>query len=542
MATRRILLPWESQPQERVRPSERWQNSCGSLFIPALGFRDHVSEQFWSTFGTAPVLSRGRHGVALDNTAAFGGVIHTPNKNLCGSYQTHILLVETTASAGNYSGLACSSDAAGANSSFSVQRNSSNTGWQNWSGGSPSGNWTTTSTAWGPSLLVLTGGPQYDFAYRDGVLEANGLGSGAGPVTRTDSRIVLFGERAASATYSIKGRIYFYAHLVEALSLAEIDTLTENIWSMVEPVPIWVPVGGVAGDPALTNNLATTASGILVPALSLAVTGNSATASRGTPVAALSLATTGNEVTASRGTPVASISLALTGQGATSSAGSVGVGGTTQAITGNAATASAGMATPALSLPITGNAATSAAGTVTPALSKAITGNAATSSAGTPVAAISLALTGQGATASAGTVAVPGLVVPTGAAATASQGSVSPGITVALTGNAVTASRGTVSPAISLALAGLAGTSAAGIVVPGLSKALTGNSATSAAGSALPATGNITLALTGNSATAMAGTLGLDQGVDSTWWMYTVPADDLTYDVGPDQLSYEIGV
>lgn len=534
-----FLLPWESQPKEGTLVSPEWPTTSFSFLGGQVG--DVATKRLWSLGSTS---SRGvdSYGRATSPGTA-GNSITQAGISAAAQTKCTFVCVFRIDTGREYSFLARTSTS---NSGFAIGNGTGNSGGLSY--GLHKGGAATLSE------VVLTAGVTYvmvashDQASGEYYVVARPIRGGATlRASGTNATASLAGSGTASIGINASpndfiGSVGLVWQAFEFLPEALSGIFLANPWQLFASQVIDVPASAGGGDPtvAVTNNLATTASGILVPALSLATTGNSATASQGTATPALSLATTGNAATASTGTPVASISLALTGNGATSSVGTVGIGGTTQALTGNAATASAGTPVAQISLALTGNASTASVGTVVPALSKALTGNAATTSAGTPTAALSLALAGNGATASAGTVAVPGVIVPSSNVATASSGTVSPGITVALTGNGVTASVGTVSPAIALALSGLAGTSSVGIVVPGLTKALTGNTATSAAGSVSVPTGDITLALSGNAATAAVGTVGVDQGSNSAWWTYTVAADNLTFTIPADDLTYSI--
>lgn len=539
---------WTRQPQGVIRPNPEY--ALSSLVLPGQSRYDVVSGQVLSSASATPTRDVGPYGPQLKFDASQEAIYSTATalQKGSGAAASIVWVGELFAAPDAYASLGGITYDAANNNPYvflEVKRNfASNNLFLSHSVGGSAANITNSgvyTTGWVVIVAAVTSGRQVMYS-RSATVRERVSGTTSGSMSSTATSRLEIGE-------SLNARNPQAACAMQAMSFVawsdeQLLAILNDPWGQIiaprtrkQRSP-----ASAGGDPtaALSNNLATTASGILVPALSLATTGNSATASTGTLTPALSRAITGNAATASTGTPVASISLALTGNGATSSVGTVGIGGTTQALTGNAATASAGTPVAQISLALTGNASTASVGTAVPALSKALTGNAATTSAGTPTAALSLALAGNGATASAGTVAVPGVIVPSSNVATASSGTVSPGITVALTGNGVTASVGTVSPAIALALSGLAGTSSVGIVVPGLTRALTGNAATSAAGSVSVPTGDITLALSGNAATAAVGTVGVDQGSNSAWWTYTVAADNLTFTIPADDLTYSI--
>ncbi len=240
----RSSSPRTRQPQGPVQPSA-WARSrgIGSLLLPSAGLRDLVDGGTWSSWGTAPVIGTGLHGRCIDSTAAFGGLSLTPAVNQATAAQTHILLVETTATSGAYAGLLACASGDGSSASVSVQRNSGNTQWATWCGVADT-NWSSpTSQAIGPSLLILTGNSAGTYTYLDGTAIETTAGA---PVAQSNSRLVLGGERAANAGYATKTRIYLYAHLTQRLTAGEVAALSANPWQLFAPAErrIWVPSAG----------------------------------------------------------------------------------------------------------------------------------------------------------------------------------------------------------------------------------------------------------------------------------------------------------
>lgn len=547
MGVRRILLPWDSQPQEPTGVNRDWPYADGLIFAATGGLPDAVGGYLPSLIGSTG-FSAGVDGVSFDSTSTSSqGWFYTlPSNHPLYSITTVVTIVQIVEidSWGSYGCLLSVPHAAGSWSSpfdaMGIQKNAANNQIRLW--GSSTEHVCTLTVTTGRNVLGVTRSAGNSVFYVNGTTQAAVGNSGAYDFTNKQP-ICLMQRSNSSNGEGADGRSPLLLIFNKFYSEAQLRDIVQTAWQAFAPrfIPVPVSAGGGAPTLALTGYAATGSAGILVPALSLAVAGNGATAAQGTATPSLSKAITGNAVTASAGTPVASISLALTGNAATASVGTVGIGGTTQALTGNAATASAGTPVAVISLALTGNGATSSVGTATPALSKAITGNAATTAVGTPVAGLSLALSGNGATSACGTVEVPGVIVPSSSVATTAAGTVTPGISIALTGNGATASVGSVSPAISLALSGLAGTSSAGIVIPGLSLALSGNAAAADTGTIAVATGDATVALTGNLATAYAGSLGIGGAVGlSAWWRYDVPVNDMRYAVPVHNLRYDV--
>lgn len=230
---REIELHWEQQPQEQVRPSE-WALSrgIGSLLLPSIGLRDLIDGAEWEVWGTPPAVTSGQHGICLDTTAAYGGLLLRPRVNLSGAAQTHVMLVQTTGIAGQYAGLLSSSSIGGDNASLSIQANASSV-WSTWLGNADSA-WSGVSTQYGPTLLIVTGDASGTKTYLGGTLIHS---TASAPAAQVNSRIVLFGERSALASYATAGRLWLYAGLQQRLSDAEVADLNGNLWQrLLDPI------------------------------------------------------------------------------------------------------------------------------------------------------------------------------------------------------------------------------------------------------------------------------------------------------------------
>lgn len=236
------------QPTGPARINWRSPLSLGltAAVLPTAGLRDQVTQELWTTWGTAPSLKPGRHGVAWDNTAAFGGLMLQSLRNLATAAQTHIVLVETTDTSGAYAGLFSTSTADGSTAgSLSFQRESGDSIWTSYgsSGGSPAPTYLV-SKAFGPTILVLSGDSSGITSWAGGI--QIGTTAANTPVAQSNCRIVLFGERFASVGNSTKAKIYGYWGFNRRLSNAEIAEITRNPWQLYEPdnAPLVFPVVG----------------------------------------------------------------------------------------------------------------------------------------------------------------------------------------------------------------------------------------------------------------------------------------------------------
>lgn len=346
-----------AQPQSLVRPNwaSTLTNGLITSSLPTQGLIDVVTGERWTTWGTAPSIRPSKQGVAWDTTAAFGGLMLQSSKNIATAAQTHILLVETTATSGIYAGLVATSDSSGATGSVSLQREGSDTAWYSY--GSSAGPTWTLSTAFGPSVLVFTGDSTGLAAYLNGV----SIGSDAGntPAAQSSSRVVLFGERSASATYATKGRIYGYWGFNRRLTLAEIAALSKNPWQLFVPEkrPLFFSTGGggstVTG--AGSSDGVGTASG--VGASTSAQVGSSAGTGTASGVGASTAASVGASAGVGAASGVGSSTGGSDGVGSASGTGTAtGVGVSTASSTGSTSGVGTGTGVGASTAASTGSA------------------------------------------------------------------------------------------------------------------------------------------------------------------------------------------
>jgi len=191
----------------------------------------------WTTFGTAPPENFGPSGRQLDARAAFGGVYYSPTPTVNANATQSLLFYGTvTAYSGNFAGFLTMADATGANNSNSFQRNGTNTEWNLYvSGGVGASSATdpvlnaarpvcvllTSSTHWGSSVWV------------NGAKFLSAAGTGAAV---TGCRVVVFGERTASASFASKGTCALRAHWnSRGMTDAEAHALTKNPWRIFQP-------------------------------------------------------------------------------------------------------------------------------------------------------------------------------------------------------------------------------------------------------------------------------------------------------------------
>lgn len=240
---RQIDLPWTQQPQEAVRLAPQYSDA-GACLLPSLGLVDLVSGRQWSIFG-AP--SQGPDALGLSGRASSNGWYITPQRNLSGAAQTHIMLVQSTATTGAYAGLLASASSDGSSASMSFQRNAADSQWFYWAGATDIAS-TGVSKAFGPSLLVMAGDSSGAEVWVDG---AQVLTSVNGPSAQSTSRIVLFGERSANTGYATSGSVWLYLGLPYRLPASEVARLAktrpEALFAEVfAPRRIFVPMGGAS--------------------------------------------------------------------------------------------------------------------------------------------------------------------------------------------------------------------------------------------------------------------------------------------------------
>lgn len=197
--------------------------------VPAFGLRDVVTGESWTTWGTAPVRTATARGFAWDTTAAFGGLMLESRLNIAKAYQTHLLIVETTATSGAFAGLIGVGDAGGANNSLVYQRNDSDSNWRTYPDASTIG---PTAKVFGPTVMVFRAAASGRDLFHGGVV----VGSVANAATaQSSSRIVLFGERSASTTYATKARLWGYFGWSRALTDDEVVSVSRNPWQLLAP-------------------------------------------------------------------------------------------------------------------------------------------------------------------------------------------------------------------------------------------------------------------------------------------------------------------
>lgn len=238
-----LITPRTSQPQGAVGID--WSNPITSrlqsLLNPARSLVDIVDGGTWTPWGTTPSAGVGPRGRAVDSLAAFGGLRLDTRVNIALGDQTHIIVCDFASVSGNYAGLLTAADTSGTITSLSLQ-NAVSAMFNIWPANSGEVATTLpTGAPFGPSVIVLVGSAAGCIAYKNGVQ----IGSnGSGPTSRSNTRIVLHGERTASATYASKARTYLYGGWNRRLSVAEIKSLSDNPWQIFAPIrtPIFVPI------------------------------------------------------------------------------------------------------------------------------------------------------------------------------------------------------------------------------------------------------------------------------------------------------------
>jgi hypothetical protein len=249
-----------SQPQRGARID--WANPLTSRLSTAIVFNgpayDAVSGSLLTStsFGSAPNISAGTKGLGLAGSG--GGVALTGKNFQLPSEYTVTCLVSLSAVDASYGGVISIANSAGTETAFQIQRGSatdafavstSTASYGVASGGSISGLVgkyaciTFTRTASGTKLVI-------------NAVATTGTAGTVGTIG--NGRIVIFGERASSATTGSDGLAYgLYIHN-RALSDAEIKSLSDNPWQLFAPVSraIWVPVSAGSTGYTLTADQA----------------------------------------------------------------------------------------------------------------------------------------------------------------------------------------------------------------------------------------------------------------------------------------------
>lgn len=241
-----LRRPWDAQPQRAVRLADAFAGA-GACLLPSLCFVDLVSGQLWTPFGTTPGASVQGLGRAVDSTGAAGGLYLTPTINLSGAAQTHILIAQAVSNTGNYAGLIASASADGSSASLSLQK-STLTNYYYWSGGTDVA--AVSAPTIDPSVIVVAGDAAGTDVWVGGALA---LSTGSGPVARSNSRVILLGERSASASYATLGRVWLYLGLpyrldaptTRAIALTPPEQLYGAVFAPLDR-PVWMSAAALA--------------------------------------------------------------------------------------------------------------------------------------------------------------------------------------------------------------------------------------------------------------------------------------------------------
>lgn len=265
-----------SQPQQPARID--WSNPLTRGLVDVIDMtgpipRSVILKTPVSSFGTRPGRGVNQQGRVTDSSAAFGGWYFQRSDGLYTSnQQTHVAVAQYNAISGNYAGFFAVSDGTGANTSISVQAGSTSIAYVYY-------NNSTRAVLTNGLVPVLTGNPGVFvvaadganlYVYENGVYVPGGGGqSFPGPTPYSTSRLILFGERAASASYSVKAKQALHLVYNRALSAAEVVAISENPWQIFTPARngLWVATvsSGITGtisdtQGANTDSLAGTVS------------------------------------------------------------------------------------------------------------------------------------------------------------------------------------------------------------------------------------------------------------------------------------------
>lgn len=229
--------PWTSQPQGAVgidvaeNPLVKGLVDVIDLSCPIP--RSVILGTPPTSFGTKPVGGVFRYGRVADASAAFGGwYFQRSDGKYTTAAQTHVAVAQYNSATGNYAGYFATADGTGASSSASLQDATGGDVWIYPAGTKVVGaaNSFLTST---PLVLVLTVNSSTHAIYVNGDQIASI--TGAAVPTYSTSRLVLFGERSASASYAVKGKSALHLLYNRILSPWEIRAISLNPWQIFAP-------------------------------------------------------------------------------------------------------------------------------------------------------------------------------------------------------------------------------------------------------------------------------------------------------------------
>lgn len=387
-----IILPgrFYSQPPGALAAADE---SISSLLLPAGGSMIECARYQPSSvvpFGAALTEGVGKFGRAIQGSG--GGLILNNADAYSVNAYTATFVVNITAF-DTWGGIFTVSNA-DATGRFGLQRNNATTELRVYHDN------TSFTTVTGVTTADFTAGGDLVFTtsfagtatgslkmYLNGVLKFSGTHSIV-PTASSSPRLVLLGERSASATAGTDGKVYLACLHNRQLDDAEVIALHDNPWQLFKK-----------------------RSRILYFDVASGITAS----------------LTGQSIPASQGTLTPSVEVALTGQSVTAELGTVTVEtGVTAALTGQSATVELGNVAPAVVGAVTGQAIPVSQGAVVADVSMAVTGQALTLSEGSVSAEVTAPLSGQEVTVSGGDVGIGGDIVRalTGQALTLSQGSV----------------------------------------------------------------------------------------------------------------------
>lgn len=238
-----------------IIPSRRTRQPQGAVvLLPE--FRDSVVDvgfqktsvldgAAWSTFGTAPTFDAGPQGLRTNQLAAFGGLVRTGLANATAS-QVLLFSGYVTTRSGAYAGLIARSQTGGGGASLTIQREGTDGNWRIYHAGNtemPNG----VINPDEPFTLVISAIGGKIYPYVNGSLWGSVITASA--ATTTLSRIVVFGESAASASYSTKGVCYVRGAWNKGWPPEVAREVSINPWRIFAPDPRRLYFGtGAGGD------------------------------------------------------------------------------------------------------------------------------------------------------------------------------------------------------------------------------------------------------------------------------------------------------
>jgi len=257
----RILLPWDSQPQEPTGVNRDWPYADGLIFAATGGLPDAVGGYLPSLIGSTG-FSAGVDGVSFDSTSTSSqGWFYTlPSNHPLYSITTVVTIVQIVEidSWGSYGCLLSVPHAAGSWSSpfdaMGIQKNAANNQVRLW--GSSTEHVCTLTVTTGRNVLGVTRSAGNSVFYVNGTTQAVVGNSGAYDFTNKQP-ICLMQRSNSSNGEGTDGRSPLLLIFNKFYSEAQLRDIVQTAWQAFAPRSISVPVSAGGGGTNLTIQDAT---------------------------------------------------------------------------------------------------------------------------------------------------------------------------------------------------------------------------------------------------------------------------------------------